>query len=804
MISYDFMEKYNFIGLKSKFGTVKINNNLNGLKILYENLDDNLLWNRNIKIGTMYREAETAYLNKFKGWNTKNYKDWEIQSLKRQSDMLDLISFISGNSKKNDNFYKYLEKNLDIDYYLKWLSLSIITGGYSHILDHNIVFYNDLEIQKFRPITYDPAGLDINQINKPIQFFGNRFNQKILMNPIYFKKILSYLNKILTDPEYELNFNQIINTNFSKFEKARQEYRKINNNKEGLIFSEQNEAHMNKLFLEHLSNVNCKNWITNKDLSLSRIEKNNCLIENSKKINQLYFNERKKFLLNEINKIEFSYNQNKLNKKNYNNKNQNTEIFNFSINLKSLSSHKLNKLIFKINKKQLNLESKKNNLFLCENNRNDINFLEISKCTEGAIVNNDIIFNTKNKNIVYNFDLNLFNHQKKNNFEFSSFDNELLLPKTNIKKFAIYSNYQEEENLDQSTSLIIKKIEIENNITKKITSLDDYIPIKYKYERKIIENSKSFIETIHLKKNLLKEKYSFYYYLLTDQINNIFNFKSYFSRIGYNFDQSLFKKTYLPNNKKIIWGPNENIFINQNTILPPSSTLIINPGTNVFLKNKKNIIFHGVVLANGSSENPIYFGTKDKNTFFGSLIFNHESMDGSKFNHVIIERGSDVFWDNRFYMGALNIYNAALDINNSIFRYNKGDDAVNYKYSKSIVKNSQFVENKFDGLDADFSNIQIINCYFDKNGNDGIDLGSSIAYIENNIIQKSGDKGISVGEESYAYIKNNSILDNLIGIASKDESFLIIEKNLIDKNKTDTSNYIKKKKFGMPKTTLIH
>ena len=60
-------------------------------------------------------------------------------------------------------------------------------------------------------------------------------------------------------------------------------------------------------------------------------------------------------------------------------------------------------------------------------------------------------------------------------------------------------------------------------------------------------------------------------------------------------------------------------------------------------------------------------------------------MSGSKINHVIIERGSDVLWNNRFYTGALNIYNTSVNINNSFFKNNIGDDALNLKYSKSII-----------------------------------------------------------------------------------------------------------------------
>ena len=73
------------------------------------------------------------------------------------------------------------------------------------------------------------------------------------------------------------------------------------------------------------------------------------------------------------------------------------------------------------------------------------------------------------------------------------------------------------------------------------------------------------------------------------------------------------------------------------------------------------------------------------------------------------------------------MYNSSILIDESIFRFNAGDDAINLKYSKSIIKNSLLYSNNFDALDSDFSNLELYNNRFEENGNDGVDLNNSVA-----------------------------------------------------------------------------
>jgi hypothetical protein len=284
------------------------------------------------------------------------------------------------------------------------------------------------------------------------------------------------------------------------------------------------------------------------------------------------------------------------------------------------------------------------------------------------------------------------------------------------------------------------------------------------------------------------------FYVYTD-------FDSIINKRGFRIDQSWVDYDILEKNKKIVWGPGA-VRIEKTVVLPASSSLIIKPGTHIKISEGKAIIFHGVVKAIGKPGNEIVFTSSKPDNNFGSLIFNHWSMPGSKFKDVVIERGKDFLWKERFYSGALSAYNTPLSLIRVVFRNNHGDDAFNAKYSNSTIESSAFYDNAADAIDLDFSGGMIRNSIFINNGNDGIDVGTSIPIIEGNWIENSGDKAISIGEESKPYIGGNVFYMNKVGIAVKDGAFPIIENALFINNKTAFSMFIKKRKFPKPNASM--
>ena len=102
----------------------------------------------------------------------------------------------------------------------------------------------------------------------------------------------------------------------------------------------------------------------------------------------------------------------------------------------------------------------------------------------------------------------------------------------------------------------------------------------------------------------------------------------------------------------------------------------------------------------------------------------------------------------------------------------------------------------FDGLDADFSNINIENINVNGSGNDCSDF----SYGNYNIIYANlsycGDKAISVGEDSKFFSEEVSLSNSKFGIATKDSSIADFTNVEMSNMSTCITAYKKKNEFN--------
>ena len=142
-------------------------------------------------------------------------------------------------------------------------------------------------------------------------------------------------------------------------------------------------------------------------------------------------------------------------------------------------------------------------------------------------------------------------------------------------------------------------------------------------------------------------------------------------------------------------------------------------------------------------------------------------------------------------------HHGAFYLDNSIIDGKGTGEGINTNFSKSIVKNSTFV-NLPDAIEYICVNEGLIeNCVVKNSPDDAIDMNAchNIIVVNNTIVNNS-DKGISVGKEQYGHssnilIENNKIIGNKIGVAVKDSSFALIKNNLFYNNNTAISIYRK-------------
>ncbi len=246
-------------------------------------------------------------------------------------------------------------------------------------------------------------------------------------------------------------------------------------------------------------------------------------------------------------------------------------------------------------------------------------------------------------------------------------------------------------------------------------------------------------------------------------------------------------------NTKIIKVKKGSWTINNKLIIPKGYVFYIEPDTTLNLINSSSIISYSPVHFVGEEKSPIIFKSEDR-TGQGISVIRAPSI--SNLSNLIIQDLGSLSVGGISLTGSLTFYQSDVNIDSVVFDSNKSEDALNIIRSNFNIKNSTFYNTFSDAIDFDFSSGNVDNLEFQNIGNDGIDLSGTKANISNIRMFNVGDKGLSVGEKSKALIKNITIANSLIGIASKDQSKLEGEGILIQSAKIGVAVYQKKPEYG--------
>ena len=98
------------------------------------------------------------------------------------------------------------------------------------------------------------------------------------------------------------------------------------------------------------------------------------------------------------------------------------------------------------------------------------------------------------------------------------------------------------------------------------------------------------------------------------------------------------------------------------------------------------------------------------------------------------------------------------------------EDAINLLNVKGFIRDINIINSHFDGLDIDFSNLEIQNINIENSGNDCLDISSSILEIDTFYSNNCVDKSLSIGEKSTVKITTFESLQSNIAVAVKDSS----------------------------------
>lgn len=236
-----------------------------------------------------------------------------------------------------------------------------------------------------------------------------------------------------------------------------------------------------------------------------------------------------------------------------------------------------------------------------------------------------------------------------------------------------------------------------------------------------------------------------------------------------------------------------------NIIVPKDYSLRVNENTNLQFEDNGTLIVKGTTYFEGSSNKPIILEGIENKSWAGVAIFNAKKR--SFWSNVIVRNTKGINFDNWKLTGGVTFYKSDINLKESSFIGNLGEDALNIIHSSFKLTDVNISNTASDGFDGDFVNGEISGGIFSdiglKGGGDGIDFSGSKISVKNTLFKSIDDKAISIGEKSEFYGTNITIENIGVGLASKDKSTATIENSTITKAKNFAlMAYTKKKEYG--------
>lgn len=228
-------------------------------------------------------------------------------------------------------------------------------------------------------------------------------------------------------------------------------------------------------------------------------------------------------------------------------------------------------------------------------------------------------------------------------------------------------------------------------------------------------------------------------------------------------------------------------------IVPENKILYIEKGVKIDLTESAGILSFSPIVLMGTEKQAIQIFSSDS-TGQGLSVFKTKTrnrLEYVEFNHLC--NFSFKGWE---LTGAVNFYEADVDLDHVQFNHTNSEDALNIIRSEFSIDHSSFNSTFADAFDGDFVKGEVANTQFLKIGNDAFDFSGSQVVLSHCEVKNAGDKGVSAGENSQLKIDHLSILNANIGIASKDLSRIDANDILIADCRYGLLAFQKKPEYG--------
>jgi len=201
------------------------------------------------------------------------------------------------------------------------------------------------------------------------------------------------------------------------------------------------------------------------------------------------------------------------------------------------------------------------------------------------------------------------------------------------------------------------------------------------------------------------------------------------------------------NDTSIIWDTDQ--ILTSDYTIKEAETLIIKPGVIVYIDQDVSIFVYGTLVAEGTSESPITFTSKDSGEYWGIIKFGSTSMDANcSLRYCKIEYATQgIYCD----FSSPEIYNCEIlhSKNMGVYLYN----------SSATISNSTVSSNSNMGVYCYMSSPTISGCMISLNPNIGVYSHLSTPTIYESTILSNGNIGLYF-DSSNPIINYNNIYNN--------------------------------------------
>ena len=231
-----------------------------------------------------------------------------------------------------------------------------------------------------------------------------------------------------------------------------------------------------------------------------------------------------------------------------------------------------------------------------------------------------------------------------------------------------------------------------------------------------------------------------------------------------------------------------------------TSEVLIEPGAVLLMKDGASLLFERKVTAAGVKGRPILVKPVTAGVTWGIFGIVGGKTEGSRLKHISISGGSGGFVGGKYFTGMVSIRSTSNIVveHAELFDNKNFDDLVHVLYSSDVVfSNISISDARADGMDVDISTgVSVVDSSFERIGNDAIDSMTSALLIRNSYLSWCGDKGVSVGENSDVTVHNVTVSNALVGIQSKDGSFVRVKNSRFNNNQTQLDAYMKNWRYN--------